>query len=63
LILIYDIGMVYAAQGKRAEALQILKELEEMSGASLSEAHWIGVGSNPQRPAFRALVEKMFTPN
>ena len=27
--------------GKRAEALQIIKELEEMSGASLSQAHWI----------------------
>jgi len=40
-ILIYDTGMVYAAQGKRAEALLIVKELEEMSGASLSEAHWI----------------------
>ncbi len=40
-ILIYDTGIVYAAQGKRAEALQIIKELEEMSGASLSEAHWI----------------------
>jgi TolB-like protein/Flp pilus assembly protein TadD len=40
-ILIYDTGMVYAAQGKRAEALQIIKELEEMSGASLSQAHWI----------------------
>jgi TolB-like protein/Flp pilus assembly protein TadD len=40
-ILIYDAGMVYAAQGKRAEALQIIKELEEMSGASLSQAHWI----------------------
>jgi serine/threonine-protein kinase len=40
-ILIYDTGMVYAAQGKRAEALQTIKELEEMSGASLSEAHWI----------------------
>ena len=33
--------MVYAAQGKRAEALQIIKELEEMSGAGLSQAHWI----------------------
>jgi hypothetical protein len=33
--------MVYAAQGKRAEALQIIKELEAMSGVSLSEAHWI----------------------
>jgi TolB-like protein/Flp pilus assembly protein TadD len=40
-ILIYSTGMVYAAQGKRAEALQIIKELEEMSGASLSEAHWV----------------------
>ncbi len=40
-ILIYDTGMVYAAQGKRTEALQIIKELEELSGASLSQAHWI----------------------
>jgi len=40
-ILIYDTGMIYAAQGKRAEALQIIKELEEMSGANLSQAHWI----------------------
>ena len=40
-ILIYSTGMVYAAQEKRAEALQIIKELEEMSGANLSEAHWI----------------------
>ena len=40
-ILIYITGMVYAAQGKRAEALQIINELEAMSGANLSEAHWI----------------------
>ena len=40
-VLIYSTGMVYAAQGKRAEALQIIKELEAMSGASLSQAHWI----------------------
>jgi eukaryotic-like serine/threonine-protein kinase len=40
-ILIYSTGMVYAAQGKRAEALQITKELEEMSGPSLSQAHYI----------------------
>lgn len=40
-ILIYGTGMVYAAQGKRAAALQIIKELEAMSGASLSQAHWI----------------------
>jgi len=40
-ILIYDTGMVYAAQGKRAEALGVIKELEEMSGSNLSQAHWI----------------------
>jgi len=40
-ILIYNTGMVYAAQGRRAEALQIIKELEDISGASLSQAHWI----------------------
>jgi len=40
-ILIYDTGMVYAAEGKRAEALQIIKELEEISGANLSQALWI----------------------
>ena len=40
-LLIYDTGMVYAAQGERTEALQIIKELEEMSGANLSQAHWI----------------------
>ncbi len=38
-VLIYSTGMVYAAQGKRVEALQIIKELEEMSGANLSQAH------------------------
>jgi adenylate cyclase len=40
-ILIYGTGMIYAAQGKRAEALGIIKELEDMSGVSVSEAHWI----------------------
>ena len=40
-ILIFDTGMIYAAQGKRAEALQIIKQLEEMSGANLGQAHWI----------------------
>jgi tetratricopeptide (TPR) repeat protein len=39
--LIYGTGMIYAAQGKRAEALQIVRELEEMSGASLSQAQYI----------------------
>jgi hypothetical protein len=37
-ILISGTGLVYAAQGKRAEALQMIKELEQMSGASLSQA-------------------------
>ena len=40
-VLILSTGMVYAAQGKRAEALRIIKELEEMSGASLSQAQYI----------------------
>jgi hypothetical protein len=40
-ILIFDSGMIYAAQGKRAEALQIVKDLEGISGASLSQAHLI----------------------
>ena len=40
-MLIFSKGMAYSAQGKRAEALQIIKELEEMSGVNLSEAHWI----------------------
>ena len=40
-ILILSTGMVYAAQGKRADALQSIKELEGMSGANLDQAHWI----------------------
>jgi TolB-like protein/class 3 adenylate cyclase/Flp pilus assembly protein TadD len=40
-ILIYDTGMVYGAQGKQAEALGIIKELEDISGPNLSQAHWI----------------------
>ena len=40
-ILIFDRGMIYAAQGKRAEALQVIKDLEGISGASLSQAHLI----------------------
>src|SRR5947208_11762060 len=37
-ILIYDTGIVYAAQGKRAEALETIKELEEIAGPSLNQA-------------------------
>ena len=40
-MLIYSTAIVYAAQGRRAEVLQIIKELEEMSGASLSHSQWI----------------------
>ena len=40
-ILIYDTGMIYAAQGKRAEAVSVIKELEEMSDSNMSQAHWI----------------------
>jgi tetratricopeptide (TPR) repeat protein len=40
-MLIYSSGAIYAAQHKRAEALQAIKDLEEMSGTSLSQAHWI----------------------
>jgi serine/threonine protein kinase/TolB-like protein/Tfp pilus assembly protein PilF len=57
-ILIYSTGMVYAAQGKRAEALQIIKELEGMSGESLSQAHLIAkvyAALNEKELAFRWL--------
>ena len=40
-LLIYSTGVVYAADGKRAEALQVIKKLEEMSGSGLDQAHWI----------------------
>ena len=40
-IVIYFKGVAYAAQGKRAEALQTIKQLEDMSGTSQSEALWI----------------------
>ena len=40
-LFIYSTGMAYAAAGKQTEALQSIKELEAISGASLSTAHWI----------------------
>ena len=40
-LLIYSTGVVYAADGKRVEALQVIKKLEEMSGSGLDQAHWI----------------------
>jgi serine/threonine-protein kinase len=47
-VLIYSTGMVHAARGERAKALQIINELEimagaskEMSGTGLSQAYYI----------------------
>ena len=40
-ILIYSTGMIYAAQKNRPEALRIIKQLDEMSGPGLYQAHWI----------------------
>ncbi|MFY9608028.1 MAG: protein kinase [Blastocatellia bacterium] len=40
-ILIHSSGIVFAAQGKRAEALEIIQQLEKMSDASLSQAGYI----------------------
>jgi TolB-like protein/Flp pilus assembly protein TadD len=40
-LLVYSAGMIYAGQGKRAEALEAIKELEAMSGPSLADAHFI----------------------
>ena len=33
--------MAFAASGKKAEALQSIKQLEAISGPNLSTAHWI----------------------
>ena len=63
-ILIYDIGMIYAAHGKPAEALQTIKELEEISGANLDEALWIAkiyAILNEREPAFSWLDRGLAT--
>ncbi len=63
-ILIYSTGIVYAAQGKRAEALQIIKQLEQMSGANVDEAHWIGkiyAALNEKEQAFSWLERGLAT--
>jgi tetratricopeptide (TPR) repeat protein len=39
--LIFGTGMIYAAQGKKSEAVQVIKELEQMSGENLSHAQYI----------------------
>ena len=40
-ILIYSRGIVYAAQGRKAEALKVIGELEKLLGTDLNQAHWI----------------------
>jgi tetratricopeptide (TPR) repeat protein len=40
-LFVYSTGMAYAASGRQAEAVEKIKELETMAGASLSTAHWI----------------------
>jgi eukaryotic-like serine/threonine-protein kinase len=62
-ILIYSRGMVYAAQGRRADALKIAKELERLSSNS-SEALWIAKiysGLNEKDQAFSWLERGLAT--
>src|SRR5262249_46590018 len=40
-LLLTSEGMVYAAQGKRAEALRVVAELERMPDVGLTKASWI----------------------
>jgi adenylate cyclase len=63
-ILTYDTGMIYAAQGKRAEALQVIKELEEKSGANRDQALWIAkiyATLNEKEPALTWLERGLAT--
>jgi len=40
-MLLFQTGLVYASQGKRQPALDVIRELEARSGETLSQAHWI----------------------
>jgi tetratricopeptide (TPR) repeat protein len=40
-LLTFNRGMVYAAQGRRVEALKVVAELEQLSGLDYSQAQWI----------------------
>jgi serine/threonine protein kinase/TolB-like protein len=40
-MLLFQTGLVYASQGKRQPALDVIRELEARSGDTLSQAHWI----------------------
>ena len=40
-MLLFQTGLMHAAQGKRPQALDVIRELEARSGETLSQAHWI----------------------
>jgi TolB-like protein/Flp pilus assembly protein TadD len=40
-MLLFQTGLVYAAQGKRQQALDVIRELEARSDETLNQAHWI----------------------
>jgi len=40
-MLLFQTGLVLAAQAKRPQALDVIRELEARSGETLSQAHWI----------------------
>jgi adenylate cyclase len=63
-IVIYSKGMLYAAQDKRDEALQIIKKLQAMSGPDLAEAQYIAriyAALNDKEPALTWLERGLAT--
>ena len=63
-LFVYSTGMAYAASGKKPEALQKIKELDAISGGTLSTAHWIAkiyATLNDQEQAFSWLDRGLAT--
>jgi serine/threonine-protein kinase len=63
-IVIYSKGMLYAAQDKRDEALQVIKKLQAMSGPDLAEAQYIAriyAALNDKEPALTWLERGLAT--
>src|ERR1700730_12193260 len=63
-IVIYSKGMLFAAQDKRDEALQIIKKLQAMSGPDLAEAQYIAriyAALNDKEPALTWLERGLAT--
>jgi serine/threonine-protein kinase len=63
-IVIYSKGMLFAAQDKRNEALQIIKKLQAMSGPDLAEAQYIAriyAALNDKEPALTWLERGLAT--